>query len=247
MEWIFEFFKKLKQVLTDEVIQRIDTRKGVSLGINSGVSLRLKRARGSGELYVVMRSVIGDYNDHHFTKHEFIQFSNAVETILNSLRHRRVSSAIGEAVEEQPDGRIFEFFKGLKQVLTDEVIQRIDTRNGVSLRLKRARGSGELCVVMRSVTWTNYHYHHFTKHEFIQFSNAVETILNSLKHGDYAGARPLYERALAINEKAHSRRPTFPSSSSSAASFLLRLMYALTYCAGIGRTSCPSAASSRAQ
>src|SRR5215831_5690312 len=128
MEWIFEFFKKLKQVLTDEVIQRIDTRKGVSQGINSGVSLRLKRARGSGELYVVMRSVIGDYNDHHFTKHEFIQFSNAVETILNSL-----------------------------------------------------------------------------------------------KHGDYAGARPLYERALAINEKAHSRRPTFPSSSSSAASFLLRL------------------------
>ena len=80
MEWIFEFFKKLKQVLTDEVIQRIE-------GINSGVSLRLKRARGSGELYVVMRSVIGDldYNDHHFTKHEFIQFSNAVETILNSL------------------------------------------------------------------------------------------------------------------------------------------------------------------
>src|SRR5262249_38111408 len=90
MEWIFEFFKKLKQVLTDEVIQRIDTRKGVSQGINSGVSLRLKRARGYGELYVVMRSVIGDYNDHHFTKHEFIQFSNAVETILNSLKHRRV-------------------------------------------------------------------------------------------------------------------------------------------------------------
>jgi hypothetical protein len=78
MEWIFEFFKKLKQVLTDEVIQRIDTR--------NGVSLRLKRARGSGELYVVMRSVIEGYNDHHFTKHEFIQFSNAVETILNSLK-----------------------------------------------------------------------------------------------------------------------------------------------------------------
>src|SRR5262249_53299799 len=173
MEWIFEFFKKLKQVLTDEVIQRIDTRKGVSLGINSGVSLRLKRARGSGELYVVMRSVIGDYNDHHFTKHEFIQFSNAVETILNSLilnslKHRRVSSAIGEAVEEQPAGRIFAFFNELKQLLNDEVIQPIDTKNGVSLRLKRARGSGELCVVMRSVTWTNYHYHHFTKHEFIQ-------------------------------------------------------------------------------
>jgi hypothetical protein len=87
MEWIFEFFKKLKQVLTDEVIQRIDTRKGVSQGMSSGVSLRLKRARGSGELYVVMRSVIeGMHNDHHFTKHEFIQFSNAVETILNSLK-----------------------------------------------------------------------------------------------------------------------------------------------------------------
>src|SRR5262245_38202371 len=180
MEWIFEFFKKLKQVLTDEVIQRIDTRKGVAIEINSGVSLRLKRARGSGELYVVMRSVIGDYNDHHFTKHEFIQFSNAVETILNSLKHRRVSSAIGEAVEEQPDGWIFEFFKKLKQVLTDEVIQRIDTRNGVSFRLKRARGSGELYVVMRSATVGNYNYHHFTKREFIQFSNAVETILNSL-------------------------------------------------------------------
>ena len=79
MEWIFEFFKKLKQVLgPDEVIQRIDTR--------NGVSLRLKRARGSGELYVVMRSAtVGNYNYHHFTKREFIQFSNAVETILNSL------------------------------------------------------------------------------------------------------------------------------------------------------------------
>ena len=88
MEWIFEFFKKLKQVLTDEVIQRIDTRKGVSQGINSGVSLRLKRARGSGEICVVMRSVTWtNYHYHHFTKHEFIQFSNAVETILNSLKH----------------------------------------------------------------------------------------------------------------------------------------------------------------
>jgi hypothetical protein len=31
------------------------------------------------------------------------------------------------------------------------------------------------------------------------------------------------------------------------AEFLLRLMYAFTYCAGISRTSCPSAPSSRAQ
>ena len=78
---------------------------------------------------------------------------------------------------------IFGFFKGLKQVLTGEVIQRIDTTAGVSLRLKRARGSGELYVVMRSAIAGNYNYHHFTNDEFIQFSNAVETILNSLKHG----------------------------------------------------------------
>ena len=144
-------------------------------------------------------------------------------------------------------GWIFGFFKWLKQVLTGEVIQRIDTTGGVSFRLKRERGSDKLYVVMVVVTAGDYRHIAFTDNQFIQFSNAVETILNSLKHGDYAGARPLYERALAINEKAHARRPTFPSSSSSAASFLLRLMYALTYCAGIGRTSCPSAASSRAQ
>ena len=97
---IFETFKALKRVVTGEVIQRIDT--------TNGVSLRLKRAQGSGELYVVMRSaIVGNYNYHHFTKREFIQFSNAVETILNSLKHRRVSSAIGEAVEEQPDGMDF--------------------------------------------------------------------------------------------------------------------------------------------
>src|SRR6476660_6723281 len=35
--------------------------------------------------------------------------------------------------------------------------------------------------------------------------------------------------------------------SASAASCLLRLMYAFTYCAGISRTSCPSTPSSRAQ
>jgi hypothetical protein len=75
---------------------------------------------------------------------------------------------------------IFGFFRGLKQVLTGEVIQRIDTTAGLSLRLKRARGSGELYVVMRSATAGELHYHHFTNREFIQFSNAVEAILNSL-------------------------------------------------------------------
>src|SRR5881398_190683 len=43
-------------------------------------------------------------------------------------------------------------------------------------------------------------------------------------------------------------RPTASQiASASAASFLLRFTYAFTYCAGISRTSCPSAPSSRAQ
>ncbi len=85
-------------------------------------------------------------------------------------------------------GSIFETFKALKRVLTGEVIQRIDTTadsgaTTMSLRLKRGRGSDDLYVVMMVGGAGNYRYLAFTNDELIQFSNAVGTILNSLKNG----------------------------------------------------------------
>jgi hypothetical protein len=85
-------------------------------------------------------------------------------------------------------GSIFEAFKALKRVVTGEVIQQIDTTadsgaTTMSLRLKRGRGSDDLYVVMMVGGAGNYRYVAFTNDEFIQFSKAVETILNSLKHG----------------------------------------------------------------
>jgi hypothetical protein len=85
-------------------------------------------------------------------------------------------------------GSIFETFKSLKRMVTGEVIQRIDTTadsgaTTMSLRLKRGRGSDELYVVMMVGGAGNYRYLAFTNDELIQFSNAVETILNSLTRG----------------------------------------------------------------
>jgi hypothetical protein len=85
-------------------------------------------------------------------------------------------------------GSIFDVFKALKRVVTGEVIQRIDTTadggaTTMSLRLKRGRGSDDLYVVMMVGGAGNYRYVAFTNNELIQFSKAVETVLNSLKHG----------------------------------------------------------------
>ena len=80
----------------------------------------------------------------------------------------------------------FGAFKAIKQVLTGEVLQRIDMTAGgteMSLRLKKGRGSDELYVVMMVGAAGNYRYITFTNDEFMQLSNAVETILNSLKSG----------------------------------------------------------------
>ena len=85
-------------------------------------------------------------------------------------------------------GSIFEAFKAIKRVITGEVIQQIDTTADsggatLSLRLKRGRGPDDLYVVMMVGGAGNYRYLAFTNDEFIQFSRAVETILNSLKRG----------------------------------------------------------------
>jgi hypothetical protein len=81
-------------------------------------------------------------------------------------------------------GSIFEAFKSVKRLVTGEVIQRIDTSadsggTTMSLRLKRGRDSDDLYTVMMVGGGGNYRYIVFTNDELMQFSNAVETILNS--------------------------------------------------------------------
>ena len=77
-------FRALKQVLTGEVIQKIDTTFDSGL---STISLRLKRDRGSEERYVVLAaSSTGNMEYHVFERDEFEQFSQTVESIRNSLR-----------------------------------------------------------------------------------------------------------------------------------------------------------------
>jgi hypothetical protein len=77
--------------------------------------------------------------------------------------------------------------KAMKRVLTGEVIQRIDSSaNGgtttMSLRLKRKGFSDDQYVVLGAIGLGNYQYYSFTRHEFIQFAQAVEMIRNSLLH-----------------------------------------------------------------
>jgi hypothetical protein len=81
---IFETFKALKRVLTGEVIQRIDTTADNG---TTTMSLRLKRERGTDDIYVVMMvGCAGNYRYLTFTNDELIQFSRAVETIQDSLK-----------------------------------------------------------------------------------------------------------------------------------------------------------------
>ena len=86
----------------------------------------------------------------------------------------------------------FDVVKGLKRVMTGEVIQQIDTpaNSGwttMSLRLKKERGSDDPYVVLAGLTRGNYQYFAFTRDEFGQFSDAVKTIRDSL---DSQGPKP---------------------------------------------------------
>ena len=86
----------------------------------------------------------------------------------------------------------FDVVKGLKRVMTGEVIQQIDTpaNSGwttMSLRLKKERGSDDLYVVLAGLTRGNYQYFAFTRDEFGQFSDAVKTIRDAL---DREGGKP---------------------------------------------------------
>ena len=72
---------------------------------------------------------------------------------------------------------LFDFFKEIKQVMTGEVIQQIDTpaydgATTMSLRLKREKNSDEHYVVLAGLSGGNSQYFHLTKDEFAQFSQA---------------------------------------------------------------------------
>jgi len=110
-------FRLVKQAITGEVIQKIDIPV-----IDSGVimSLTLKKERGSGDLYVVLK-----LNEWHFgelfpfDRHEFKTFYQAVKSIRNSLMQTPPATRPGFV----PKGLL----RGSKRVLTGEVLQRIDT------------------------------------------------------------------------------------------------------------------------
>jgi hypothetical protein len=77
-------------------------------------------------------------------------------------------------------------FRALKQVLTGEVVQKIDTTfdsglSTISLRLKQNQGSEERYVVLAASSTRKMQYHVFERAEFEQFSQAVEAIRNSLR------------------------------------------------------------------
>jgi len=77
-------------------------------------------------------------------------------------------------------------FRAIKQVMTGEVIQQIDTAASggaitMSLRLKRDRRSGDQYVVLAATAPGNYQYFAFDRDEFTAFSHAVDAIQNSLR------------------------------------------------------------------
>jgi hypothetical protein len=83
---------------------------------------------------------------------------------------------------------LFDAFRGIKRILTGEVIQQIDTpvfggMTIMSLRLKKEKNSNECYVVLAGLSRGNYQYFSFTKSEFAEFANAVEVISDSLMRG----------------------------------------------------------------
>ena len=81
---------------------------------------------------------------------------------------------------------LIDAFRGLKRVITGEVIQQIDTEiNGgyttMSLRLKREARTGDYYVALAGLSSGNYQYFSFSRDEFDQFAEAINTIQTSLK------------------------------------------------------------------
>jgi hypothetical protein len=87
-------------------------------------------------------------------------------------------------------------FRALKRVVTDEVIEKLESpANGgqttMSLRLKRDRSSGEHYVVLAGVSAGNYQYFEFDGGEFDGFARAVkqmQALLRKAKAGPPVGA-----------------------------------------------------------
>lgn len=80
---------------------------------------------------------------------------------------------------------LFSAFRALKRELTGEVIQQIDTpicdnMATMSVRLKRDRNSNERYVVVAMIGRGSRFYSSFDRHEFLEFSEAIETIRDSL-------------------------------------------------------------------
>lgn len=83
---------------------------------------------------------------------------------------------------------LFDALKAVKRVMTGEVIAQIDTPilggyTTMSLRLKKARNADDYYVVLAGLSSGNYQYFSFTKDEFAEFSQAVETIRDVLLQG----------------------------------------------------------------
>jgi hypothetical protein len=170
-------FRFLKQAITGEVIQKIDIPV-----IDSGVimSLVLKKERGSGDLYVVLK--LNEWLElFPFDKREFETFYQAV----NSIRHSLMQTSPAARPGFVPKGII----RGLKRTFTGEVIQRIDTTANdgmetISLRLKRERDTSDYYVTLVSlwVVFGRFGISCYTldKKEFEELYQAVESMRNSL-------------------------------------------------------------------
>jgi hypothetical protein len=77
-------FRVIKQVMTGEIVQQIDSTAN---GGAATMSLRLKRDRRSGDHYVVLAGTgPGNYQYFAFDKDEFERFSFAVEAIQSALK-----------------------------------------------------------------------------------------------------------------------------------------------------------------
>ena len=86
----FDAFTALKRELTGEVIQQIDTPIAGGLAT---MSVRLKMDRKTNERYVVV-AMLGRGSRWYasFDRHQFLEFSEAVETIRDSIMRPQADS-----------------------------------------------------------------------------------------------------------------------------------------------------------
>jgi hypothetical protein len=160
-------FRAFKWVLTGEIIQQIEVP--VSGGLQT-FTLQLKRERRSGQHYIVLvgrGSGIVWYDPFEV---------GDLDKLIGAADDIRSAQTEATGPSEEPT----RLWQCARMIVSGEVIRRIDTITTasmtMSLRLKRAKGTGKEYVVLATTTPGRYLYYLLQLDEFHRFVATAKKI-----------------------------------------------------------------------